>query len=152
MKMYGKKLWNHTLISSGYMCNSHIVNVHLTLFSIKPSWIIQINEFNFRKVNSFESFLNQKISPLYQKKGNIEHVDYDDKVPAWCRSESEQLVDGTGCSLIPGLVDAHTHPIWSGDRCFEFDLKSRGELWFGFFFKWFCHRGLWIWLWIWSKV
>jgi imidazolonepropionase len=24
------------------------------------------------------------------------------------------------------LVDSHTHPVWSGDRCFEFALKLQG--------------------------
>lgn len=38
----------------------------------------------------------------------------------------ETVVDGRGCSLIPGLVDAHTHPVWAGDRVNEFDLKLRG--------------------------
>lgn len=36
--------------------------------------------------------------------GNIEYVDYDDKIPKWCESAAEQLIDGNGCSLIPGLV------------------------------------------------
>eukprot|EP01135_Chromosphaera_perkinsii_P006503 Nk52_evm6s526 gene=Nk52_evmTU6s526 len=29
-------------------------------------------------------------------------------------------------AVIPGLVDAHTHPVWGGDRCFEFALKLEG--------------------------
>eukprot|EP01084_Bolivina_argentea_P019030 35419_1 len=29
-------------------------------------------------------------------------------------------------SIIPGLVDCHTHPVWSGDRCNEWDMKLRG--------------------------
>ena len=28
--------------------------------------------------------------------------------------------------MIPGLIDTHSHPVWSGDRLFEFDLKTRG--------------------------
>eukprot|EP00484_Ammonia_sp_Unknown_P012185 CAMPEP_0197077884 /NCGR_PEP_ID=MMETSP1384-20130603/212843_1 /TAXON_ID=29189 /ORGANISM="Ammonia sp." /LENGTH=407 /DNA_ID=CAMNT_0042516749 /DNA_START=1 /DNA_END=1221 /DNA_ORIENTATION=+ len=30
-------------------------------------------------------------------------------------------------SIIPGLVDSHTHPVWSGDRCNEWDMKLRGK-------------------------
>ena len=25
--------------------------------------------------------------------------------------------------MIPGLVDAHTHPVWEGDRVHEFAMK-----------------------------
>jgi imidazolonepropionase-like amidohydrolase len=31
----------------------------------------------------------------------------------------EQFVDG-------GLIDAHTHPVWSGDRVHEFAMKLAG--------------------------
>jgi imidazolonepropionase-like amidohydrolase len=27
---------------------------------------------------------------------------------------------------IIGLVDSHTHPVWSGDRCPEFKMKLAG--------------------------
>jgi imidazolonepropionase len=51
------------------------------------------------------------------------------------------IVDARGKSIIPGhihclchvvttfrsgLVDGHTHPVWSGDRVHEFKLKLRG--------------------------
>lgn len=35
-------------------------------------------------------------------------------------------LDGTGKSIIPGLVDSHTHPIWTGDRTHEFAMKLQG--------------------------
>ncbi|KAG2386188.1 hypothetical protein C9374_002634 [Naegleria lovaniensis] len=35
----------------------------------------------------------------------------------------ETVLDCTGKSVIPGLVDSHTHPVWSGDRCHEFVMK-----------------------------
>ena len=35
-------------------------------------------------------------------------------------------LDGTGKSVIPGLVDGHTHPVWAGDRCHEFAAKLAG--------------------------
>lgn len=38
----------------------------------------------------------------------------------------EYDVDATGKCVIPGLVDAHTHPVWSGDRCPEFKMKLAG--------------------------
>jgi len=35
-------------------------------------------------------------------------------------------VDARGGSVLPGLVDAHTHPVWSGDRVHEFAMKLAG--------------------------
>jgi len=67
------------------------------------------------------------LSIVINEDGNIEYVDYDDKVPDWCRSTAKKLINGKGCTILPGLIDAHTHSIFAGDRCFEFDLKSRGE-------------------------
>lgn len=35
----------------------------------------------------------------------------------------ECILDATGRSILPGLVDAHTHPVWAGDRSHEFSMK-----------------------------
>lgn len=35
-------------------------------------------------------------------------------------------IDATGKCVIPGLVDAHSHPVWAGDRCHEFHMKLAG--------------------------
>jgi imidazolonepropionase len=35
-------------------------------------------------------------------------------------------IDCTGKSVVPGLIDAHTHPVWSGDRVHEFAMKLAG--------------------------
>jgi imidazolonepropionase len=35
-------------------------------------------------------------------------------------------LDLTGKSVVPGLCDAHTHPVWSGDRVHEFAMKLAG--------------------------
>lgn len=35
-------------------------------------------------------------------------------------------IDATGCSILPGLVDSHTHPVWEGDRINEFKMKLEG--------------------------
>jgi imidazolonepropionase len=35
-------------------------------------------------------------------------------------------VDGRGLAAIPGLVDCHTHPAFSGDRAHEFALRATG--------------------------
>lgn len=57
--------------------------------------------------------------------GLISAIGYEDEMlEAFPRAST--VIKGTGCSLIPGLVDPHTHPVWAGDRVFEFDLKLRG--------------------------
>ena len=37
----------------------------------------------------------------------------------------DKVLDCKGCVVLPGLVDAHTHPVWAGDRVHEFALKVR---------------------------
>jgi imidazolonepropionase len=36
-------------------------------------------------------------------------------------------IDAKGCAAIPGLVDAHTHPVWLGDRGAEIGRRLAGE-------------------------
>ncbi|KAI1292788.1 putative imidazolonepropionase [Halotydeus destructor] len=55
----------------------------------------------------------------------IEAIGYDDELESYLDDDST-VIDGTNCCLIPGLVDAHTHPVWSGDRLFEYELKMKG--------------------------
>ena len=37
----------------------------------------------------------------------------------------EEEIDATGMCVMPGLVDAHTHPVWVGDRVHEFSMTVR---------------------------
>ncbi len=36
-------------------------------------------------------------------------------------------IDATGKTLLPGLVDCHTHPVWAGDRSEEIGRRLAGE-------------------------
>jgi imidazolonepropionase len=38
----------------------------------------------------------------------------------------EPTLDASGCVLMPGFVDPHTHVIWGGDRANEFEKKMAG--------------------------
>jgi imidazolonepropionase len=40
---------------------------------------------------------------------------------------ADLTIDATGRTLIPGLVDAHTHPVWAGDRGPEIGRRLAGE-------------------------
>ena len=39
----------------------------------------------------------------------------------------ERVLDAGGNSVVPGLVDAHTHPVWVGDRVQEFAMKVKSR-------------------------
>ncbi len=38
----------------------------------------------------------------------------------------EPVLDASGCVVMPGFVDPHTHVVWSGDRAAEFEMKLAG--------------------------
>ncbi|XP_028426763.1 putative imidazolonepropionase [Perca flavescens] len=38
----------------------------------------------------------------------------------------DNVIDASGMCVLPGLVDAHTHPVWAGDRVHEFAMKLAG--------------------------
>jgi imidazolonepropionase len=38
----------------------------------------------------------------------------------------EPRLDASGCAVLPGFVDPHTHLIWAGDRAAEFEMKMAG--------------------------
>jgi imidazolonepropionase len=39
----------------------------------------------------------------------------------------EEMLDAGGRVVLPGFVDAHSHPMWAGDRAAEFDLRLQGK-------------------------
>ncbi|RME87078.1 MAG: imidazolonepropionase [Anaerolineae bacterium] len=43
------------------------------------------------------------------------------------RYPKEPLLDASGCVVMPGFVDPHTHVIWAGDRAAEFEMRLEGK-------------------------
>ncbi|MEQ2313668.1 putative imidazolonepropionase [Ameca splendens] len=44
----------------------------------------------------------------------------------YSESSFDNVIDATGMCVLPGLIDAHTHPVWAGDRVHEFAMKLAG--------------------------
>ena len=67
---------------------------------------------------------SEGLSIAVGKDGNILCIGKDSEVSsALSGCEFDEVVDARGCSVVPGLVDAHTHPVWVGDRVHEFAMK-----------------------------
>ncbi len=58
--------------------------------------------------------------------GEIAWIGRVDELPAQYRS-AEDLQEFAGCTIVPGLVDAHAHPLFAGDREPDFAARQRGE-------------------------
>ncbi len=41
-------------------------------------------------------------------------------------SRQTKVIDARGCVITPGLVDAHTHVVYAGDRIDEYEQRARG--------------------------
>ncbi|KAF2352248.1 Imidazolonepropionase [Trinorchestia longiramus] len=67
------------------------------------------------------------LSVVVNRDGDIEAIGSDDEVKTKYGSwKFDHVLDARGCCVLPGLVDAHTHPVWGGDRVHEFTLKLSG--------------------------
>ncbi len=65
------------------------------------------------------------LSVAVDMEGVIAAIGFDDEVDVLlARSAVDREIDATGMSVVPGLVDAHTHPVWVGDRVHEFAMKA----------------------------
>lgn len=50
----------------------------------------------------------------------------EDYARAYSGKPAQQTLDAAGRAVIPGLVDAHTHPVWLGDRGAEIGQRLAG--------------------------
>ena len=50
----------------------------------------------------------------------------DDRIAGFERDDAAVRIDATGCAVIPGLVDCHTHLPFAGWRAEEYELKVTG--------------------------
>src|SRR5262249_48170035 len=62
---------------------------------------------------------------LVIKDGMISWVGPTAELPAV--PESAMVIDATGKTILPGLVDSHTHLVWIGSREAEFEQRLQGK-------------------------
>ncbi|XP_047245489.1 probable imidazolonepropionase [Girardinichthys multiradiatus] len=69
----------------------------------------------------------EKASVVIGSDGLIRAVGPAETIRArYSESSFDNVIDATGMCVLPGLVDAHTHPVWAGDRVHEFAMKLAG--------------------------
>lgn len=70
---------------------------------------------------------NDKYSIVVSRDGNIYDIGPDSEILEKYKNDTfEKEIDACGKCVLPGLVDAHTHPVWAGDRVNEFAMKLAG--------------------------
>jgi len=62
---------------------------------------------------------------MFVRDGVIESVGSRDEIELLIDSDTE-VVDALGKVVLPGFVDAHTHPVFGGTRVEEFEERSKG--------------------------
>ncbi|KAB7497655.1 putative imidazolonepropionase, partial [Armadillidium nasatum] len=82
-----------------------------------------MNEIEILETSSF----NEGFSIAVNENGKIIGVGTDEEIQKqFPNTQWLTKINATGKSIIPGLVDAHTHPVWAGDRVHEFSMKLGG--------------------------
>ena len=62
---------------------------------------------------------------MFVRDGLIEQVGSREEIESLIHSDTE-VVDALGRVVLPGFVDAHTHPVFGGTRVDEFEERSKG--------------------------
>lgn len=67
------------------------------------------------------------VSLVVGSDGNIVEIGEDKNIRSkYSEKDFDRVINAKGMCLLPGFVDAHTHPVWAGDRVHEFAMKLAG--------------------------
>lgn len=67
------------------------------------------------------------LSIVVDRNGQIVAIGFDSEINNQFRNTTfERRVDASELCVLPGFIDAHTHPVWAGDRVHEFRMKLAG--------------------------
>ena len=84
--------------------------------------------YNIGKIISWD---NDSDKIIINNSDNIEIIIKDDSILKIGKKLDDNQIDKTINAnrglITPGFVDCHTHPIFSGNRSYEFELRSKGE-------------------------
>ncbi|PYK73076.1 MAG: imidazolonepropionase [Verrucomicrobia bacterium] len=58
--------------------------------------------------------------------GKITHVGKSTEIEKLCDAETE-VINASGCVVLPGFIDAHTHLVFAGSRLDDYEARARGE-------------------------
>ena len=86
---------------------------------IKKNWDEKVVQSLIEK-----NLINYDDGELFIEEVFSENILFDDNKIK--NASFDHVYDATGKSIIPGLVDGHTHPVWAGDRVHEFAMKLAG--------------------------
>ena len=89
----------------GFSVQFTSLNSFFSSFLIRNLLIIRHNFYDFFNLKKFQNF---GADPIYPTPDGV------------------SVIDCTGKTVIPGFVDAHTHPVFDGDRANEFAMKLAG--------------------------
>ena len=99
-------------------------NVDLLIHSAKQVCIVPAMEGKPQRGNSLGSLGLIDNGAVAVRGGKIVAVGESQTVRAAHTPVEE--IDATGCVVIPGFVDPHTHLVWAGDRAAEFEMRIAG--------------------------
>lgn len=91
-----------------------------SLLSLRPAY-----QKAGRKIVEADLDIIQKAAIL-TRKGRIEWIGPKGKIPKRYFSEIKKQTSLQGRTVTPGLVEAHTHTVFAGDRASEFELRNQG--------------------------
>lgn len=67
-----------------------------------------------------------KQAAIVVDKGRIAWIGPSKKIPRQLSQKNFREIDLTGKTVLPGLVECHTHTVFMGDRAAEFEMRNQG--------------------------